>query len=118
MCSAASSDSEALGSVEDLHAGSSPHEREHAAARIGADEVAVADRVGGAVEAGRLAVPDAEHAVVARARQRRRPAGCPTTAVAPSSSLTRRPWGTFGLGGERARSARAPGRDRRSGEPW
>ena len=45
-------------------------QREHAATRIGADEVAVADRVGGAVDSRRLAVPDAEHAVEARAGQR------------------------------------------------
>ena len=40
------------------------HDGEAAAGARDADEVAVAQRVGGAVEAGRLAVPHAEHAVV------------------------------------------------------
>ena len=75
--SAASSDSDALGSVEDFELRVVAAQGEHAAARVGAGEVAVADRVGGAVDARRLAVPDAEHAVVARARQRRRPSASP-----------------------------------------
>jgi hypothetical protein len=45
------------------------HEGNHAAARAASDPVAVADRIGGPVDAGRLAVPDPEHAVVARVRQ-------------------------------------------------
>ena len=44
-------------------------ECERAAARVGARVVGMAQRVHRAVEAGVLAVPDAEHAVVARARQ-------------------------------------------------
>ncbi len=46
-----------------------PDERDGTAQRGGAGEVAVADRVGGAVEAGRLAVPEARHALLGRARQ-------------------------------------------------
>ena len=62
------------------------HQGQRAARARHADEVAVAERVGGAVEAGRLAVPDAQHAVVARAGER--PASwLPQTAVAPSSSF-------------------------------
>ena len=41
------------------------HQREHAAPGRGAGEVGVAERVAGAVDAGALAVPDAEDAVVA-----------------------------------------------------
>ena len=45
-------------------------QRQHSATRVGADEVAVADRVGGAVDTRGLAVPDSDHAVEARAWQR------------------------------------------------
>ena len=44
---------------------SSPMQHEHAAERRGAGEVAVAERVAGAIDARALAVPHAEHAVVA-----------------------------------------------------
>ena len=47
-------------------------EREHAAARRGARVVGVLQRVAGAVDAGALAVPDAEDAVVVRAGVQRR----------------------------------------------
>ena len=78
-----------------------PAQREHAAARIGADEVAVADRIGGAVDPRRLAVPDAEHAVEARAGQR------PGQLRAPHRRggellVDRRLQGQLVLGGERA----------------
>jgi hypothetical protein len=61
-----------LGGARDrggLAAGVVPHHGEPAAGAGDADEVAVAQGVGGAVQAGRLAVPHAEHAVVLRARQ-------------------------------------------------
>ena len=45
-------------------------QRQHAAAAIGADVVAVADRVGRAIEPGGLAEPHADDAVEARAGER------------------------------------------------
>jgi hypothetical protein len=45
------------------------HEGDHAAARSASDPVAMADRVRRSVDPGRLAVPDAEHPVVARVRK-------------------------------------------------
>ena len=53
-----------LGSVEDLAAGSSPTIATTPPWRAVPGEHAVADRVVGPVEPGRLAVPEAEHAVV------------------------------------------------------
>ena len=40
------------------------HQRQHAAMLGGAGEIGVAEHVAGAVDAGPLAVPDGEHAVV------------------------------------------------------
>ena len=58
-----------------------------------ADERGVAERVARAVDAGRLAVPDADDAVVAASAERRPRAAMPITAVAASSSL-RPGWST------------------------
>ena len=76
--SAASSGSDALGIVEDLHAGSSPHSA--STPPRGSVPTMLAWRIAsrGAVDAGRLAVPDADDAVEARARQRRARAASPT----------------------------------------
>ena len=65
-----------LGTVEDLLAGSSPISATAPPSGGGAGEVAVADGVGGAVEAGVLAVPEAGDPVVAAAGELRRAAGC------------------------------------------
>jgi hypothetical protein len=50
-----------------LRAGIVARQREHAAVRRGARVVGVLERVARAIDAGALAVPDAEHAVVLRA---------------------------------------------------
>ena len=60
----------ALGDARDgggLAAGVVAGEHQHPAGRVGAADVAVAQRVARAVDAGRLAVPDADHAVDAAA---------------------------------------------------
>src|ERR687898_547410 len=81
-----------------------------------ADEVAVAERVGGAVEAGRLAVPHRQHAVYLA------PGSCaaswlPQAEVAPSSSFRPGTWRTWCASTSsrlRASSLSSPP----SGEPW
>ena len=42
------------------------HQHQHAAQRAGAKQIAVTERIAGAIDAGALAVPNAEHAVVFR----------------------------------------------------
>ena len=103
--------------VEDLLPGSSPIQRDRAAERRGAGQVAVADRVGGPVEARVLAVPEAGHAVVAAASSS--PSSCvPATAVAASSSLRPGPEDHAGRG-RGGRAARPISMSRPpSGEPW
>ena len=65
MCRSTSAASDDDGIVDDLAAGSSPTKRQRTPTGARPGEHAVAHGVGGAVEAGRLAVPDADHTVVA-----------------------------------------------------
>ena len=59
------------------------HQGEHAAVLGGAGVVGVAEHVAGAVEAGALAVPHAEHAVVLALARAARPAASPTARWRP-----------------------------------
>ena len=80
-------------------------------------DVAVADRVGRAVEARVLAVPDADHAVVACARQLGRAAACRRrrSPRAPRSAAGAKTMLRAGSRCSRARAA--PGRGRRAASP-
>ncbi len=64
MCRSTSDASDDDGIVDDLQAGSSPTSTTAPPCRARPGEDAVPECVAGAVEAGRLAVPDADHAVV------------------------------------------------------
>ena len=116
MCRLASSASEALGIVEDLQLGSSPTTARAPPVRETPDEVAVAERVGGAVESGRLAVPHGEHAVVARAGQAAGELASPGRGGAELLVQARHVAHVV-LRAQLRRGAEAPGRARRAASP-
>ena len=102
------------GSVDDLRHGIVARQRQHAAVLADARVVGVLEGVAGPVDARRLAVPHAEHAVVLRRAGRAPTIWLPKTAVAPRSSLRPDEKHDVVRAQQRRARARASGRGRRA----